>query len=132
MTEHEQGAEIAAAVGAAAGSTITRAEIVDDWLLALTFGDGSGQRVLVRTPWRLVNAEGLCLSSADDPERLRREASTLVGLSLAAVVVNPPASDSRWTFTGGWMLQTFTTRRDGVPWVWTAADATVHEAPGAS
>lgn len=55
MTEHEQGAEIAAAVGAAAGSTITRAEIVDDWLLALTFGDGSGQRVLVRTPWRLVN-----------------------------------------------------------------------------
>ena len=38
MTEHEQGAEIAAAVGAAAGSTITRAEIVDDWLLALTFG----------------------------------------------------------------------------------------------
>ena len=77
MTEHEQGAEIAAAVGAAAGSTITRAEIVDDWLLALTFGDGSGQRLLVRTPWRLVNAEGLCLSSADDPERLRREASTL-------------------------------------------------------
>lgn len=36
MTEHEQGAEIAAAVGATAGSTITRAEIVDDWLLALT------------------------------------------------------------------------------------------------
>lgn len=67
MTEHEQGAEIAAAVGAAAGSTITRAEIVDDWLLALTFGDGSGQRLLVRAPWRLVNAKGLRLSSADDP-----------------------------------------------------------------
>jgi hypothetical protein len=102
--------------------------VVDDWLLAVTFGDSPGHHLLVRTPWRLVNAEGLQLSSADDSDAALRGGrpagpDRVDGGGRSARFSQPVGLQRR----GG--AETFTTRRHEVPWVWTAPGGSEAEAP---